>query len=58
MTLPRPAPSAMRTATSRARAAARESSRLATFAHAMRSTNATAASSTTSGRRTSETIHS
>ena len=40
---PRPAPIAARRATSRLRAVARTSSRLATFAHAMSSTKATAA---------------
>ena len=41
---PRPAPSAARTASSRCRAVARASSRLATFAQAISSTNATAPS--------------
>ncbi len=41
---PRPAPSARRTAISRWRFVARASMRFATFAHAMSSTNATAAS--------------
>ena len=43
--LARPTPSARRTANSRRRASARESSRLATFAHAMRSTIAAPPSS-------------
>jgi len=44
----RPAPTAARTTSSRPRADARASSRLATFAHAINSTNATAARSTNS----------
>ena len=52
-TRPRVAPSAVRIASSRRRALARASSRLATLAHAMRSTNPTAPSSTRSGVRTS-----
>ena len=48
-----PAPSARRMANSRRRAVARASIRLATFTQAMSSTNPTAASSTTSGVRTS-----
>ncbi len=55
---PRPAPSATRTATSRARAEARASSRLATLAHAINSTNATAPSSTHSPRSTFPTTSS
>ena len=50
---PRLTPSASRTAISRRRAMARARSRLATLAHAMRSTNATAPRSTISDRRTS-----
>ena len=52
---PRVAPMAARTAISFCRARARESSRLATLAHAMSSTKPTAATSTTSERRTSPT---
>ena len=50
---PRPAPSAARTASSRWRAVARASRRLATFAQAMRSTKATAPASTKSAGRMS-----
>ena len=49
----RPAPSARRTAISRIRRSARTKKRFATFAHAMRRTNPTAASSTQRGPRTS-----
>ena len=52
---PRPAPSAVRTAISVSRPAARTSSRLATLAHAMRSTNVTAPNIVSSVPRTSPT---
>jgi hypothetical protein len=52
---PLPAPNATRTATSRSRAAARASSRLATFAQAMSSTSPTAPLKTRSAGRTSPT---
>ena len=52
---PRLAPSAARTAISCCRASARDSSRLATFAHAISSTKPTAPSSISSDRRTSPT---
>ena len=52
----RPAPRAVRTATSEAREAARTSSRLATFAQAISSTNITAPSIAQSGASTSPTI--
>ena len=51
----RAAPSAVRIASSRARALPRASSRFATFAHAMSSTKPTAASSTSSAGRTART---
>jgi hypothetical protein len=54
----RPAPSATRSAISRCRPSDRASSRFATFAQAMSSTNATAAESTNSGRRTDPAIAS
>ena len=54
----RPAPTAARTTSSRPRAAARASSRLATLAQAISSTNATAASSTNSVCRVSPTTTS
>jgi hypothetical protein len=54
----RPAPTAARTTSSRPRDAARASSRLATFAHAISSTNATAASSTNNVWRVSPTTTS
>ena len=53
--LPRPAPSAARTANSRLRPIERARRRLATFTHAIKSTNPTAASNTSSSRRTSPT---
>jgi len=52
------APSAVRIAISRSRTVARASNRLATFADAMSSTNATAPRSTSSAERTSPTIAS
>jgi hypothetical protein len=54
----RVAPRAVRSATSRARAAPRASNRFATFAQAMSSTNATAADPITSSGRTSLAISS
>ncbi len=55
---PRVAPSAVRTASSRCRDAARASNMWATFAHAMSRTNETAARRTTSGVRMSPTTFS
>ena len=57
-TRPRAAPIAERTANSRWRPAARASSRLATFAHAISSTSATAPNSTSSAVRTSPVVAS
>ena len=54
--LPLPAPRAARTANSRLRPIERAMSRLATFTQAIKSTNPTAASNTSSNRRTSPTI--
>ena len=55
---PRPAPSAVRTAISVSRDAARTSNRFATFAHAMSSTKPDRANMVCSARRTSPMIWS